>query len=126
MKLRVARLRALREDRELTPGQLAYKAGISRDYIYLLEKERRPNVSGAIIAELARALNTSSDYLYGLTDDSRPLPLASSNPIPADVKEVAYRIQQLSHPVRERLIHTIVSMIEMTEAVEEEMRREEG
>lgn len=52
-----ARLRSLREDRGWEPGQLAYKAGVSAAYVYKLENNERPNVSGVILARIAEILS---------------------------------------------------------------------
>lgn len=123
MRLWGARLRRLREDREWSQGQVAYKAKTTTTQISRLEADQRPNASGAIVAEIARALGTSSDYLYGLTDDPRPLPMAQEYPIPPDVAEIAYRIQHHDHTIRERLIAQINALLDTCDAIGEEMTR---
>lgn len=90
MPLRGARLRSLRESRGLEPGQLAYKAGISKSYVYLLEANERPNVAGVILERIAQALDTTVDYLLGLTDNSER-PRSTDGPEP----EVAQKAREL-------------------------------
>jgi transcriptional regulator with XRE-family HTH domain len=66
------RLRALRHERELSADKLARRTGLTTHHIYRLERGERPNVWGTTVAKLAVALNTSTDYLLNLTDDSKP------------------------------------------------------
>ncbi len=67
------RLRSLREDRDLDVGQLAYKAGLHPSTIRKIEAGDRPNASGVLLVRLADALDTTTDYLLGRTDDPAPL-----------------------------------------------------
>jgi transcriptional regulator with XRE-family HTH domain len=67
-----ARIRSLREDQDLEVGQLAYKARVNKSYLHYIERGERPNVSGVILARIADALNTSTDYLLGRTGIPAP------------------------------------------------------
>ena len=67
------RLRSLREHRGLEVGQVAYKSGVHISTIHKIEADDRPNTSGVILARLADALDTSTDYLLGRTNDPSPL-----------------------------------------------------
>lgn len=63
------RLRLLREERGLNQSELGRLSGVARSQISRIEKEERPGVGAVMIAQIARALGTTSDYLIGLTDD---------------------------------------------------------
>jgi transcriptional regulator with XRE-family HTH domain len=69
MQLDGSRIRAMREFRGLTQGQLAYKAATSASHISLLENDERPGAQAATVARIASALGTTVDYLVGLSDD---------------------------------------------------------
>ena len=62
------RVRALRHQRKLTAEQLAYTSGITLRHLWRLERNDRPKVWGITVAKLAQALDTTTDYLLGLTD----------------------------------------------------------
>jgi len=67
------RVKDLRFKRNLEPIDLAYRAGISEGYVYRIESKDPPSVGAPILARLADILDTSSDYLLGLTDNpARP------------------------------------------------------
>jgi len=68
------RIELLRKNKSWTQGQLALYAEIDRSYVTKLESGDAPNVSGIILARIARVLGTSTDYLLNLTDDPRPFP----------------------------------------------------
>ncbi len=63
------RVRALRHRRAISADDLGRKTELSIRHIYRLEGNERPNVWGVTIARLALALDTTTDYLLGLTDD---------------------------------------------------------
>jgi len=67
------RVRALRYQRHLSARKVAERAGIHWRYYLRLEKNERPNVSAINAAAIALALDTTLEYLLGLTDDPRPL-----------------------------------------------------
>jgi transcriptional regulator with XRE-family HTH domain len=71
-QLKGSRVRELRERLGLTQEELAKRAGLERSHISQMESGRRANVEAWVLARLAAALNTSMDYLLGLTDN--PLP----------------------------------------------------
>jgi transcriptional regulator with XRE-family HTH domain len=62
------RLRQAREAREINQTELAARAGLQPSAIGHFEKERR-KPSFANIRALAKALNVTSDYLLGRTND---------------------------------------------------------
>ena len=71
------KIELLRKNKSWTQGQLALYAEIDRSYVTKLESGDAPNVSGIILARIARALGTSTDYLLGLTDSPSPVPSAN-------------------------------------------------
>lgn len=66
-----ARIRERREALQLSQLALAYKIGSTPTQIFRYEKGTN-DPTGRILAALAIALNTSTDYLLGLTDDPAP------------------------------------------------------
>lgn len=69
-------MRKLRKDKGWNQGTLGQKAGISQSTVSDIEKNKSEE-PGAV-HELASALETSVDYLWGLTDD--PLPVQKLRP----------------------------------------------
>jgi transcriptional regulator with XRE-family HTH domain len=67
------RLKALRQAQGLSQAALARLAGVSPALICRMEDGSRARAAGPVVARLAVALGTSTDYLLGLTDDPRPV-----------------------------------------------------
>lgn len=115
-----ARIKSLREHLGLEVGQLAYKTGISRAHIYRIENNERPNVSGALLALVAEALDTSTDYLLGLTNDPRSRPLAEDLDDDPELvlrrHRLAERIARLS-PARQKQIIDAINLLTEVEAI---------
>ena len=61
-----------RRDKRLTQAELGKHVGISGNTIARIERGRIQDLGGSIIAKVAEALDTSTDYLLGLTDDETP------------------------------------------------------
>ncbi len=76
MSLRGDRLRELRLQRGYTQEALAERLDLGIRQIHRYEKHLS-DPSSNIVAKIARELNTSSDYLLGLTDN--PLPIVQSS-----------------------------------------------
>lgn len=68
------RIVALREKQGLLQPDLAQLAQIEQSYVSKLERGLAPNVSGVVLARIATALETTTDYLLGLSDDPNPRP----------------------------------------------------
>ena len=64
------RLRALREDRDLTQTQIAKILGMSQTG-YSKYETGENDIPTAILIKLARYYNTSIDYLLGETDNPK-------------------------------------------------------
>ncbi|MFC3802363.1 helix-turn-helix domain-containing protein [Cohnella sp. GCM10012308] len=68
-----ARIRNLREDKDMTQTQVAAYLGCSQR-IYSNYERGDVDIPTAILIKLARLLATSTDYLLGLTDVKKPYP----------------------------------------------------
>lgn len=69
IKFRGDRLRELRQLRQISADRIAKAAGLTTYHIFRLERGERPHTWGITVAKLARVLETTSDYLLGLTDN---------------------------------------------------------
>jgi transcriptional regulator with XRE-family HTH domain len=67
-----SRFCALREQQGLSAEKLARRADMGTRNVWRLEANERPNSAAIVVARVALALNTSVEYLVGLTDDPRP------------------------------------------------------
>lgn len=66
------RLRDLREDRDMTQEQIAAYLGMKQAQYSRYERGLR-DIPTDVLIRLALFYNTSTDYILGLTDDSRPV-----------------------------------------------------
>lgn len=70
-KLLPTRIRAIMDKRKIKQKDLADKTGIARQSIgYYADGSNIPNAE--VLAKIAKALDVSSDYLLGLSDDEKP------------------------------------------------------
>lgn len=67
------RLKAIREDKDLTQKEIAEVLKTEQSYYAKYENGKRPIPTDRIIT-LCRFYNLSADYLLGLTDEPKPLP----------------------------------------------------
>jgi transcriptional regulator with XRE-family HTH domain len=67
------RLHEVRRDRKYTQEQLARAIGVSSNTIARVERGALQYLNGGTVAEAARFLDVSSDYLLGLSDEEKPL-----------------------------------------------------
>jgi len=81
----------------------------------MIEAGIRDNISSAVIAKIAVALDTSTDYLLGLVDD--PQPRASGRGIPPDVYELALRLSDLAEEDRRSLLEGFTGILDAVEAL---------
>lgn len=65
------RLRDIREDRDLTQKQIAEYLNVRQNTYSQYENGQRQLPIDALI-KLAHYFNTSTDYILGLTDESKP------------------------------------------------------
>ena len=66
------RIRALREDRDLTQSQIAQVLGTTQQQYSKIENGRS-DISGDKLRRLADFYNISADYILGLSEEPRPL-----------------------------------------------------
>lgn len=59
------RIRTLRKEQNLTLDKLADQAGLSKSYLWELENKDPPRPSAEKLAGIAKALQTTIDYLIG-------------------------------------------------------------
>jgi transcriptional regulator with XRE-family HTH domain len=64
------RILILRRRQDMTQQQLAKEAGLNKNTIARLEQGNLKDLGGRLVAKLAKALGTSTDYLLGLTEES--------------------------------------------------------
>ena len=67
------RLQARRQRRGVSAEDLAIASGVSARHIWRLEAGERPNVAAVTLARIAQVLDTTLEYLLGLTDDIRSI-----------------------------------------------------
>ncbi|HDQ70665.1 MAG TPA: XRE family transcriptional regulator [Chloroflexi bacterium] len=67
------RIRALRKQRSLPAEAVARRADISLRHLHRLEAGQRPNTSAVTLTRVALALDTTVEYLLGVTEDSRAI-----------------------------------------------------
>lgn len=108
-----ARIRSLREHLDLDVGQLAYKAKVDKSYLHYIERGERQGVSGVILARLADALNTSTDYLLGRTADPAP-PAGCPGPDPRVLRD-AEILAGVSSGVRRHVLEIVDIFQELEE-----------
>lgn len=67
------RLRDIREDRDITQTQLAEILHIKQNTYSQYENGQR-GLPVDVLVKLAEYFDTSTDYILGITDESRPYP----------------------------------------------------
>lgn len=88
--IRADRIKALRKKRGMRPVELASLCNITEAYMYRIEGNDPPNVGSSTVVALAHALNTSTDFLLGVTDDPTPPIQSEEDP---EIREVARAVQ---------------------------------
>jgi transcriptional regulator with XRE-family HTH domain len=76
--MRSERLRLLRKNQGYSQGELADAVNIGERQIWRYENEET-EPDGVTVARIARVLETSTDYLLGLTDDPTPHTMQESD-----------------------------------------------
>lgn len=67
------RMRALRKARGFSADALAWHAGFNSRHIWRLESGRYQHAAAITLAAIAQVLDTTIEYLLGLTDDPRSI-----------------------------------------------------
>ena len=70
------RLRRQRKHQQMTQQALAEMMQIPQSWISALENGKRPHVEADTVYRFCHALECTTDYLLGRTDDPRPTPPA--------------------------------------------------
>ena len=104
------RITLRREELDLRQFQVAEAIGVTK--ATMCKYERSVNIPNAeILAKLAVALDTSADYLCGLTDDPTPHGNAWVR-LEADERAVFEKLRELTHDNRVRLTERAGMMLE--------------
>lgn len=93
------RIKHLRILNAMSQNDLAHKIGSSQTQIWKYETGQNEPTSGVII-NLAKALNTSPDYLLGFTDDAE----RQVN----DITDLSYREKEIIKAVRSGKLDEVV------------------
>ena len=88
-----ARIKALREARGWTQGQLAYKCQTTPAQISRMENNERPGARAVTLALVAQALGTTVDYLVGLTGN--PDVETEGEYVPPELVDAVLEIQEI-------------------------------
>lgn len=102
----------LMENLDMRQTELADKIGISKQSLYkYLHCKCEPRAE--IIARMAVALNSSADYIVGLTDNPAPLKRNSeTEKVIREENELVYKYRKLSHDDKIRIDERINIMLE--------------
>jgi transcriptional regulator with XRE-family HTH domain len=80
-----SRIRALRQRYRIPVAALAQRAGITRQHLYLIEKDMQQDPGVQTILQIANILHVSTDYLLKGTPKPRRLPKdILSEPLPTE------------------------------------------
>jgi transcriptional regulator with XRE-family HTH domain len=91
------KVRKLRRERGLSQRQLAGRAGVSRNYISLIERGEADNVTLNALGRLAEALETSLVELLGVSAPCCPM-MEENERLPAEIE----RLRQQEHRTNRR------------------------
>ncbi len=114
------RVRVLREVRGLSQGRLAAQAGLNASQVWRVERDERPGVQAVKVGRLAAALQTTSDYLLGLTPDPMLPPPLDWRADPAHLvrmQRLIERLVRLPRDRQERVMDAVLTLIEVSEVV---------
>lgn len=106
------RVKLLRVRRGWSVAQLALQAGMTRDGVHKIESGGRVGASAASAAALARALETTSDFLLGLTDTAAR-PDTPGPAVPPELLQLLDRLSDLAPERRARLAHLFLLILDL-------------
>ncbi len=72
------RILLLRRRKRLTQDELAAQSGVNKMTVWRLEHGAIQDVKGQVLAKMALALETTTDYLLGLREDEQPTPCTAT------------------------------------------------
>ncbi len=96
-------LRIIREKRNLNQLKVATRVGVTQEMISSYETGRS-YPSGEILIKLAKYLDTSTDYLLGLTDDETPIRFMDEAKLTSEEIEFINKFSLLAAEDKLRLI----------------------
>jgi transcriptional regulator with XRE-family HTH domain len=107
------RLRELRERLDMTQVELAAQSGVTTAYISRIETGERPNIGGDVLIRLAEALQTSTDYLLGQTDDPRTIhQILDATGLDMRTAHIVRQVERLPQPYRKFAKDQIAAIID--------------
>jgi transcriptional regulator with XRE-family HTH domain len=83
------RMRALREARGVSADALGWHAGLNSRHIWHLDSGKYQRAAAMVMAAIAQVLNTTIEYLLGLTNDPRSIAELIAAAGPAAEEQVA-------------------------------------
>ena len=91
----------------------ANRIGKSSGYVSMVEADKVPGVSGAIVSQVAAALGTTTDYLLLLRDD--PLPPASMpwDEVPEHIAQFSRMIEGMPAHQQQRAIEYLREQLKL-------------
>ena len=117
------RVRELRQERGLSQAELARRAGLTGSQVSRLENDERPGVQAVAVGQIAAVLNTTSDYLMGLTADPFRQPPVDWRTDPAHlvrVQRLIERLMQLPEEQQDRIMDAVLTLLAVSEVVDGE------
>lgn len=96
----LTRLDSLMREKKWGIGELATYSGVKYDTVYSVAKGRRANTSSQTLKKIADALEVSTDYLLGESDEKKPPAVQLSEP----VRKLARIATNLSEARQEELM----------------------
>lgn len=105
------RIAFLRDNMEMTQTELAEKIGITPMTLAKYTKDLNEPRSSTIM-KLAQVLNTTSDYIIGLTDDFSPAHTPALSTDNRREQELIFKFRQLSEKDKIRVEERILTLIE--------------
>ena len=95
------KIKFLRKQKNLTQGELAKELGVSKSTVAMYEIGRNfPNVE--MLHKLCRTLNTTGDYLIGLTDEPNKKFIPQSVDLSADAAHLIDNYNKLNTSGKEK------------------------
>ena len=104
------RARLLRQDLGVKQGEVAEQVGVRQSYMSEIEGDKA-YPTGEIIAKLARALNTTTDYLLLLTDNPSSPEDVKPTFLFEETEQAARMIDEIKQPeIRAQVLSTVVEL----------------
>jgi transcriptional regulator with XRE-family HTH domain len=107
------RIKYLRETQGITQKYLAEAVGIREATLSRYENDKRDN-QWQILGKLAEKLNTSTDYLMGLTENILPVKLIDENgKISQEYYDLVLQFEKLSNENKIRIKERIKTLLDI-------------